>query len=224
MIPRNEIARIKIAQKDAGLDDAAYRNVLISEAGVSSCKNLEAYQVPDVIKAIQEGGERRSGWKGRQLAKFRQYAKFAGMSASQSRMFLMQTINISHEESPILTQANFDVVMAELEAELELRITLGDVQQPAKIKLNYWRDRKPASGESNTREIHKLWGIWYTLLPFLRVEKQNTDYLLGIAGQSCHRKIVDVTHLSAREAFLVIEALKGRLHQEEEKLKRDVPF
>lgn len=224
MIPRNEIARIKITQKDAGLDDKTYRDILASSAGVRSCTALESYQVPDVIKAIKATSEQRKGWKGRQLSKFRQYAKFAKMNPKEYRIFLMETIHIPHEESPLLKQDHFDIVMAELEAELEVRITLGDVANPAKININYWRDRKPKTGQSNTRETHKIWEAWNNLTSYLRPEKRNLNYLFGIAQKCCHRHISDIAHISAQEAFFVIEALKAKRSQLKQKLDKEVPF
>jgi len=225
MISKKEIARIKIAQKNAGVNDETYRIILSETSGVLSCKNLEPYQVPDVLQAIKNLGQKRPGWKARQLDKFRQYAKFAEMTPKESRIFLSNTLNIAvQEEDPNLTNKQFDLVMAELEAELELRITQGDVAKPAKIKLTYWRERKPISGESNTRETHKVWEVWFKLCPWMNEEKRKVSYLLGIATKCCHKQITDISQMSAREAWFVIEALKLKLKQEKETMAKEVPF
>lgn len=226
MIPRKDIQRIKIAQKDAGLDDTAYRQVLGREAGVNSCKDLEPYQVPGVLAAIKKHAIQRDGWKARQIDKFRQYAKFAGMSLTEGRIFLSKVLNVAiQEEDPSLNQQHFDLVMAELETELELRISQGQASPvPEYIKLTYWRNRKPRAGESNTRETHKVWEVWYELQKWLDEDHRNEAYLLGIASQCCRKRITDIGHMSARESWFVIEALKGRLHQEQERMAREVPF
>ena len=225
MIPKSEIARIKMAQKDAGIDDKTYRRILSDTSGVSSCTALEPYQIPDVLKALKELGKERPGWKARQLKKFRQYAKFADMNPCESRIFLSKTLNMAiQEEDPTLTQKHFDLVMAELEAELELRISQGEVAKPAKIKLTYWRDRKPQGRESNSRETHKVWDVWFELQKYLDKEKQQVSYLLGILSHACNKTITAVSNMTTGETWLAIEALKGRLKQEKEKMKREVPF
>jgi hypothetical protein len=114
MLERKHIAAIKAAQKDAGLDDQAYRDLLQKEAGVSSCKDLRPEDVSHILKAIRNQAPNEKGWKPRQIRKYQQYCKFAGMTNKEGRTFLCETTGIFHEGSPHLNQGHFDKAMAEI--------------------------------------------------------------------------------------------------------------
>ena len=224
MIERKHIAAIKVAQNDAGLDDGEYRKLLREIGGVSSCKDLHPGDVPDLLKAINARIERQPGWQSKQIRKFKQYCKFAGMSANESRVFLCENVGFFHETSAGLSQGHFDRAMAAIEAELESRIAHGQVKEPAKINISYWRNRKPGRGKVNTRERHLIRELWGKLSGYLPGNKRTDFYLCGLAAKASNRGLSSLDDLSSSDSLKVIEALKYRLEAEKNKLAKEVPF
>lgn len=224
MITRKHIVAIKAAQRNAGLSDEAYRDLLNREFGVCSCKDLDERDVPGVIAIINKSGARRDGWKPRQISKFRQYAKWCGMNPRQWRQWLFEHVGVTHEESPYLTNPRFDNAMATLEEELEFRTLNGETSLPERINIHYWRDRRPGFGKVNTREKHKILALWEELSRYLEEESRDLTYLRGIAAKATGRKVSMIDNLASTEALKLIEALKSKLEAEKEKIRSEVPF
>ena len=226
MIPRNQMAAIHIAKGKANLNDADYRAVLQRVAGVNSCKDLDCPQAVNAVLAeLNKLTVERKGWKYSQLQKFKQYARLCRIGVNEARELLYKTVGMMNEESPQLSQTDFDDFMAAIESKLEALVNSGRVSVPQYIKLEYWRNRHPNQGQVNTRESHKIYEIWSKLEKLLSQEKRNMNYLLGFVANTCRFKhIMPVENLSSRQALKVIDALKKRLAQEENKLKTEVPF
>ena len=236
MLPRNKIAAIHIAKNKANLSDAEYRAVLQRVAGVSSCKNLKVSDVNKVLDEIKrtapsgakeplKKADATPGWKYSQVQKFKQYARFCRIDLIEARALLFQTTGAMNEEAPTLKQVDFDDFMAAIEAKLEDLVKAGKARVPEYIQLRYWRNRHPNRGGVNTRESHLIFELWKELEGYLSEEKRNSQYLLGFAAHTCNlSRAKAIQELSAREALKVIDALRRRLVQEQNKLAAQVPF
>jgi len=202
-----------MAQRDAGLDDAAYRQVLADQAGVASCKDLAPDQVEAVIEAIKALGGERKGWSLRQIQTFRRYARLAGLDTPRAwRVWLLETRHITSEESPYLGQSDFDQVLADLEQLIE------NIHDPTWVPLKnptYWRDKLPVRGRLSSRERHLINSLWSDLAKYLPDGSRSESYLLGIAAQASRRRVGSLDDLKAMEALKVIEALKYKLNHEQ---------
>lgn len=221
-----QIRLIKRLQREVGLCDADYRDLLRREGGEESCKNLDNQGCDAVIKALKAARPHKPGWRDRQIFVWRKYVKACGMSERESRAFLAGVAeNIMSEESPLLVQRHYDDAMAAIESELDFRVAEGTAEWPPKTDPQYWRNRHPSSGGENTREAHKIKELWDELTGYLPIEKQNEAYLLGICSQCCKRRIQDHdTEMREWEALAVIEALKDKLEHAKKKLESEVPF
>lgn len=87
------------------------------------------------------------------------------------------------------------------------------------------RDLESASGSTaaKTRADAKIWALWYALKPYLPEPEQSIGYLLGIVSRAAGVRIGSTArfpHLSPREKYNIIEALKSRLDHE----RSSVPF
>lgn len=87
------------------------------------------------------------------------------------------------------------------------------------------RDLESASGSTaaKTPADAKIWALWYAVKPFLPVQEQTVGYLLGIVSRAVGVRIgstARLPHLSPREKYKIIEALKSRLDHE----RSSVPF
>jgi hypothetical protein len=234
MITKNQIAAIHIAKNQAGLNDQEYRDLLELAAGVRSSKELSPEDVTQVLNALKIKINHRKGWQNRQLKIFRRYCKYCFMSETEVRELLFETFGVFHEETPTLTNADFDDIMVTLEVRLEERVQANNNpyvsynNSNGQLDLHYWRKRHPRKGGINTREAHKIHELWEKLSGYLSEEKRNTQYLLGFIGHVCRaRQAKAIEDLSARESLKVIDALKQRITQEKIRLEKelaDVPF
>ena len=87
------------------------------------------------------------------------------------------------------------------------------------------RDLESASGTTaaKTRADAKIWALWYALKPYLPEPERSIAYLLGIVSRAAGVRIgstARLPHLSPREKYNIIEALKSRLNHE----RSSVPF
>ncbi len=218
-----------MAQKDAGLADSEYRQILFQVAGITSCKDLDSSQVVDVMNAIREynadetsalPGKKKKGWQPKQIRKWRQYVKYCKITGLEAGTILHKIAGIADCESPQLKQVDFDVAMAAI----EYRLTDGDGPLPAGIDPHYWRTRKPNPGKVSTREIWEIREKWYELEQLLSPEARTDDYLLGFIRQTCHYdKNQPLEEMTSRDALKAVEALKKRIKQCERKLEA-APF
>ena len=53
---RGMIAKIKVAQKQLGMDDDVYRDVLATATGLRSCKDMEIWQLERVLQKMERLG------------------------------------------------------------------------------------------------------------------------------------------------------------------------
>ena len=53
---RGMIAKIKVAQKQLGMDDDVYRDVLAAATGLRSCKDMEIWQLERVLQKMERLG------------------------------------------------------------------------------------------------------------------------------------------------------------------------
>jgi hypothetical protein len=220
MLDHQSIARVKMAQRDAGLDDAAYRQLLLDQAGVTSCKDLAPDQVEAVIEAIKAAAGERKGWSMRQVQTFRRYARLAGLDTPKAwRVWLMEQRHITSEQSPYLGQSDFDQAMSDLEQLIEDNLSSSKLKNPT-----YWRDKLPAPGRISSRERHLIDSLWSELVGYLPEEHRAEAYLLGIAAQAARKHLDSLDKLKAMEALKVIEALKYKLNHEQASLAASVPF
>ena len=247
MISRKQIASIKIAQKDAGIADEQYRQILFQVAGATSCKDLESNQVVDVMNAIKdaavlrttEGGGpanagkkagHRKGWQPKQIRTWKKYVGYCKMSDLDAAQLLYKATGYSDVESSKLTQIHFDIAMAAIEVRLE-ELHHGEHGEHGesffdkkKIQKNYWRNKRPKRGKASSREIWEIKQKWTELEQLLSPEHRNDEYLLGICAHACryaeHKPLQDMT---SSDALKAIEALKMRVIQCERKLEA-APF
>jgi hypothetical protein len=222
MLDKTSIARVKMAQRDSGLDDAAYRALLLDQAGVASCKDLAPDQVEAVIESIKAaaGGGERKGWSMRQIQTFRRYARLAGLDTPKAwRVWLMEQRHITSEQSPYLGQSDFDQAMADLERLIEDNLSSSKLKNPT-----YWRDKLPAPGRLSSRERHLIDSLWSELVGYLPEEHRSEAYLIGIAAQASRKHLDSLDKLKALDALKVIEALKHKLNHEQASLSASVPF
>lgn len=230
MLTRQQKASIHIAKNERGLTDQDYRALLKKLTGAVSSTDpaLDDKDYQALMKAINEVDAakppHRQGWQPSQVKKFRQYVRLCKMDATEGRQLLYRAVGAMNEESPHLTQIDFDDVMATIEAELDVRFQATKVALPGNIDLRYWRRRRPGKGAANTRESYAISDLWEELRGYLSGEKQNAQYLLGFIASACRfSRAKAINELSAREALKVIDALKRRIAQEKNKLA-EVPF
>jgi hypothetical protein len=232
MISRKQIASIKMAQKDAGIADEQYRQILFQVAGVTSCKDLDSSQVVDVMNAMNAireynadetsalPGKKKKGWQPKQIRTWKKYVRYCKMSDLDAAQLLYKATGYSDVESGKLTQIHFDIAMAAI----EVRTTDGGTPLPAGIDPHYWRNKRPKRGKANSREIWEIKQKWTELEQLLSPEHRNDEYLLGICAHACryaeHKPLEEMT---SRDALKAVEALKKRIIQCERKLEA-APF
>ena len=242
MLTNQQKASIHIAKNERGMSDQDYRALLTELTGAISSTDpaLGDKEYQAIMKAINNTADATpapshsegasishrdvpGGWKPSQVQKFRQYVRLCKMDITEARQLLYRAVGAMNEESPQLTQIDFDDVMSTIEAELEVRVQTGRVTVPGNIDLRYWRRRRPGKGAANTRETYLIDELWRELSGYLSVEKQNTQYLLGFIAHTCHfARAKAVKDLSARDALKVIDALRRRLEQERRSVALDV--
>ncbi|MDD5697993.1 MAG: hypothetical protein PHH77_05205 [Victivallaceae bacterium] len=212
-----------VSSTDPRLDENDYQAVMKALNGVSLHPDVSV-SAPSLSEGAAPRG-RRIGWQEAQVRKFRQYVRLCRMDMNEGRQVLYRAGGAMNEESPYLSQIDFDDTMATIEAELEVRVQTGRAAVPGNIDLRYWRKRRPGKGAANTRETHLIDEFWRELSGYLSTEKQNAQYLLGFIAHTCHfARAKAVKELKAAEALKVIDALKKRLEQERNKIAAEVPF
>ncbi len=130
-----------------------------------------------------------------------------GMSDQDYRALLQRVAGV--QSSKQLTEAQDRAVMDALEA------------------MDTNRRPRPSTRAKDPMEA-KIWALWYAIKPYLPEEERTAAYLMGIVGRVTNRAGLDPSALALlpfREAHKVIEALKQRLDQEEERQQtNEVPF
>ena len=227
MLSASQIKGLHIEKSHAKLSDEAYRQILREVADVSSSKDASLGDADywAIIKTIKAEGVRRPGWQLGQLARFRKYAFFCGLSETRSRQELYKLTGKMHEEDSTLKQSEFDYVMACLEERLESLVASGSVEAPEGFDLNYWRGRLP-NGKLSSRQRHEISTLWSQLQPYLPEEKRTLAYLHGIAASLLRMKTRpgDVGELSVGQGVRLVDALRLRIDQEASRIVCTVPF
>ena len=171
MLTNQQKASIHIAKNERGMSDQDYRALLTELTGAVSSTDprLGDKEYQAIMKAINNTADATpapshsegasishrdvpGGWKDAQVRKFRQYVRLCKMDLTEARQLLYRAVGAMNEESPQLTQLDFDDTMSTIEAELEVRVQTGRVTVPGNIDLRYWRRRRPGKGAANTRE------------------------------------------------------------------------
>ena len=145
------------------------------------------------------------------------YRRAAAIPDQMYRDILWHACGVRTSTDPGLTQRDFDVVMAQLEARLWNAVDEGIVPVPAARRISqrqYWRNRlsRQESGGMNSRHAHRIQELWETLTPHLPGSERTDAYLCGIASRACGLRIEDRWTLKAWQAGLLIDALRDRLH------------
>ena len=222
MIARYDLVRIHIEKQNAGLTDRQYREILMTTAGVNSSKLLpNSSKVAEVVEAIKNAGAKREGWSRTQLQTWRKYAKLCNMDERNANTLVYKITGLMSAEAPGLDQTDFDMSMAEIERILENNIKLGISTLPDGMDINYWRARNPRNGLANRRELRFILLLWDELCEIIGQEKHNANYLYAFIAKACRLKTeVTLDKLRSHHAHVVIEALKMRLDQEHERIKK----
>lgn len=84
------------------------------------------------------------------------------------------------------------------------------------------------STRAKTPTEAKIWAIWYEIRGYLPEPERTVDYLLGFirraSGNIAIKTAEDIATLTKVQAYHTIEALKYRLAQEEQGVRKEVPF
>lgn len=238
MLDRKRIQSIQIARRDAGLDEAGYRALLRRVAGAESSRatqlgDAEYQDIMRELRGLAHPGERQpepgaGGWTARQLQTWGRYQRLC-LGVLEARQLLRAATGANHEQDPSLDQGDFDQAMAEIEAELEYRVETGRAEAARGMDLRYWRNRRPAPGAVNSRELKMIGDLWAELEPYLGEGARNERYLLALVAKAARaEELAGLASLTGRQARLAIEALKSRLAQVKRKAEEpeleSVPF
>ena len=141
------------------------------------------------------------------------YARAAQLTDLEYRAILRRHAGVASCSDPEFSQSGYDETMAGLEAILEARLASGVVPPPGRAirDLCYWRRRR-SGGRINSRQYHAITQAWRALLPSLPKDKRTPEYLAAIVAKATGRRDVGASALSSRDAGLVLDALKDRLH------------
>jgi hypothetical protein len=133
--------------------------------------------------------------------------KEAGISDKEYRNLLFDVAGV--RSSKDLSQDNYKKVLAKL-------YKIANAHQQAAVST------------PKTAQERKIWALWYALVDFLPPQERGAKYLFGFAARVIGvDRINSLATLDGGEKHKIIEALKQRLDQEENRLKKvlkDVPF
>jgi hypothetical protein len=146
------------------------------------------------------------------------YADAAGLSDADYRQILKSAAGVASAADPALTWSGFRAAMARLEGALFDRADRGLCPDPINTCRHvrsryYWRERARDTGFVNSRQYHVLTHLWTMLKERLPATQRADSYIVGIARQATGRAVDSIVSLTHSEAGLVIDAIRGRLHQ-----------
>lgn len=216
------IKDIHVAKHDFCLSEPEYRKILLKIGQAKSCTELTEDTAKEVIKEIKSSQAHRKGWQVGQIKMFLRYQRFAKMQELEARAILHEVTGIMHENSPALTQTQFEHTMAALETRLDEEIIAGRVALPKGIQIEYWRNRLPGK-MATSRQLWEIRQTWQELQGYLPEEKRNDSYFQGIISQACGYKAGN-NRMTVFVAKSIIDALKRMLKQKKEELEKQVPF
>jgi len=156
-------------------------------------------------------------WTRNQIIKLQIYRRAAGLADAEYREILHHVTGATSSTAPGLTNYHYDQTMARVETVLAYRVAEGFVPapDPGKTgirKMDHWRKRLPEAGEMSVRQRWMVFNLWKQLSPELPAEHRSVDYLKSVAAKACCRQVTDILELTTGQAWLLIEALKDRLH------------
>ena len=155
-------------------------------------------------------------WSKREKALVHIYKAAAKLDDEEYREILFDATGARSAADRGLTQAEFEMAMASLEARLEYAINNGMVERPKKGRirnLNYWRDRLPReTGRITDRQLNLICRLLKDLEPHVSAIQNEDAYLAGMVkkatGAGTHDNVIE---LKVQEASALIDALKDRL-------------
>lgn len=144
------------------------------------------------------------------------YPALADIGEEERRNTMMRLANVYSTKQKALTQQHFEIIMAEFEAVLWLKVEAGTVPDPRSCRKcgrrlqrldhgvgicragherrkvyaweeHYWRDRLPQAGRANTRQIHKIKQLWELLTDFLDEDLRDDKYLAKLLSSDTSR-------------------------------------
>lgn len=144
------------------------------------------------------------------------YAGAARLSDPTYRNYLAAAAGVNSAADPSMSQSGFEAAMAALETVLFQRVAAGEVPDPRGrnryIRSEfYWRDKLPKAGLINSRQAHRIEGLWIALCNWLPPEQRNLEYLGRIVRKATGKRDPGITALTDREAGCLIDALKDRI-------------
>lgn len=146
-----------------------------------------------------------------------QYVRYARMTDVEYRFMLRQWTFLGRLEAGALSsrdarldQADFDLFMPALEAELWRRVDADVVPPPQKVTRGYWATRCGVAGHMTSRQAWHIQRMWQDLRTKLSLPP---DYLDRITAKATSRRCTDWRRADASEAWRIIEALLARLRQ-----------
>jgi len=153
-------------------------------------------------------------WQDKQKWRVGDYRRLAKLPDGEYRTLLHEVTGCSSSKEGALTQVDFEIFMARIEALLEWRVTEALCPPPpAKIDLHYWRNRLAENKEANRRLVHKVYDLWGELKTVLPPEKCNLQYLFGFAARACHCRVETISEIKGWRLHLLIEGLKAHIFQ-----------
>ena len=153
----------------------------------------------------------------RQKALLHIYKDAADLRDHTYRDLLQRHSGCRSAADKMFSQAGFEEAMAALETILFDRVARGIVPDPIANghrhirKATHWRDRLPARGYINSRQVHRITDLWQTLLSYLPPDKQTDAYFGRIITRATGKSDLGVGALTSHQAGMVINALKDRL-------------
>ena len=144
------------------------------------------------------------------------YKNAAQLPEQTYRDLLLRIAGVPSAADRRFSQGAFDHVMAALETVLFQRVHARQVPDPRRSvrrigKEYYWRERCPATGYANSRQVNRIMQLWTQLTEFLPDGQCAPDYLARVVHKATGRHVPGLQHLKSNEAGHIIDALKDRL-------------
>lgn len=153
-------------------------------------------------------------WQQKQIWSVGNYRRLAKLPDAEYRALLHEVTGCSSSKDPRISNRDYGMFMARLEAILQYRVDEGFVPAPwsAKLAKTYWRDR--LGGDDMRRLMHKIYELWAELKTTLPREHRTDEYLRSIASSVLRgMRVEKMTHLETWQRCHLIEALKLRIFQ-----------
>ena len=135
-----------------------------------------------------------------------------------------------------LTESEYRAILREVAGVESAKYLDESGDRAVMARLYAIRDERREAAKSRVKSPaeRKIWALWLGgddrqgLRSYLPKPERTVAYLLGFvrraSGNSNITEASDLSTLTGREAYITIEALKFRLSQEQEKMRKEVPF